>query len=160
MRRVDESGQADVTGFIALYDEAYVPMVRLAHLLTGSNEAAEEIVQEAFAQAFRRFDRLDNPGAYVRRSVVNGSHSWHRRRRSERRALERTGASNDDGHTAGGELTDALAALPFRQRAALVLRFYEDRSTAGVADALGCRPGTAKSLVSRGLQQLREVIER
>ncbi len=61
---------------------------------------------------------------------------------------------------AGGELFDALAVLPFRQRAALVLRFYEDRTTEEIAAALGCRPGTAKSLVSRGLARLREEIER
>ena len=58
-----------------------------------------------------------------------------------------------------GELVDALENLPFRQRVALVLRYYEDRSMEEIAAALECRPGTAKSLVSRGLAALREVIE-
>jgi RNA polymerase sigma-70 factor (sigma-E family) len=149
-----------VPTFVALYETSYLQMVRLAHLLTGSNEAGEEVVQDAFAQAFKRFDQLDNPGAYVRRSVVNGCHSWHRRRGSEHRALQRSAPRVEVQHSVANELGDALDALPFRQRAALVLRFYEDRSTEGIAEALGCRPGTAKSLVSRGLQQLREVIER
>ena len=58
------------------------------------------------------------------------------------------------------EVVDALAKLPMRQRAALVLRYYEDLSEADIAEALGVRPGTVKSLLSRGLDQLREVIER
>jgi RNA polymerase sigma factor (sigma-70 family) len=56
-------------------------------------------------------------------------------------------------------LLDALATLNERQRVAIVLRYYEDLSEADIADALGCRPGTVKSLLSRGLTQLREVIE-
>jgi RNA polymerase sigma factor (sigma-70 family) len=58
------------------------------------------------------------------------------------------------------ELRDALASLPMRQRAVLVLRFYEDMSEADIAATLGCRPGTVKSLSSRGLAALRQVIER
>ena len=151
---------AEATSFAELYADAYLPMVRLGHLLTGSNEAGEEVAQDAFAQAFRRFDGLENPGAYVRTSVVNGSRSWHRRRGAERRGLGRLPAREAVPAPEHGELYDALRRLPYRQRAALVLRFYEDASTEAIAQALGCRPGTAKSLVSRGLQQLREVIDR
>ncbi len=146
--------------FADTYAESYAPLVRLAHQLTGSNEVGEEIVQDAFARVFRSFDQLDNPGGYARTSVVNGCRTWQRRRAVERRLLPKMAGSASSEPPAGGELFDALAVLPFRQRAALVLRFYEDRTTEEIAAALGCRPGTAKSLVSRGLARLREEIER
>lgn len=145
--------------FVDLYEEAYVAMVRLARLLTGSIEAGEEIAQEAFAAALRRFEDLDNPGAYVRTSVVNGCRSWQRRQRTEGRWFERQ-TGQVVGPATDGELADVLARLPYRQRAALVLRFYSDLPMQGVAEALACREGTARSLVSRGLARLREDIER
>jgi RNA polymerase sigma-70 factor (sigma-E family) len=146
--------------FADTYAESYAPLVRLAHLLTGSNEVGEEIVQDAFARVFRSFDQLDNPGGYARTCVVNGCRTWQRRRVVERRILQKLAGTASTEPAPGSELFDALAVLPFRQRTALVLRFYEDRSTEEIAAALGCRPGTAKSLVSRGLARLREEIER
>jgi RNA polymerase sigma-70 factor (sigma-E family) len=149
--------------FEEVYEREYAPLVRLAHLLTGSNETGEDLVQEAFALALRRWDRLGNPAGYIRMCVVNGARSLHRRHDVERRLGNRVaspvvGATADGGP--GDELWDALGTLPFRQRAALVLRFYEDRTTAEVAEVLGCRPGTARSLISRGTAALREVIRR
>lgn len=153
-------GGRAVTTFVDLYATAYGPMVRLGHLLTGSNEVGEEIAQDAFGRAYLVFDTLDNPGGYVRRSVVNGCRSWQRRRAVERRFAARAVAPPAAVDRAPSDLLDALAALPFRQRAALVLRFYEDRTMDEIAAALGCRTGTAKSLVSRGLARLREQVER
>jgi RNA polymerase sigma factor (sigma-70 family) len=158
VERVGEGGGPST--FVDLYTTAYLPMVRLGHLLTGSNEVGEEVAQEAFSAAYRRFGTLDNPGGYVRRSVVNGCRSWHRRQAIERRVLARSAPVAAAVDRAPSELLDALATLPFRQRAALVLRFYEDRTMDDIAAALGCRTGTAKSLVSRGLARLREVVER
>jgi DNA-directed RNA polymerase specialized sigma24 family protein len=146
--------------FAQVYADCYLPMVRLGHLLTGSNEVGEEVTQEAFVRMYRRFDDVDNPGAYLRTSVVNGCRSWQRRQRLERRWLHRDVPSTVAGGPTQGELADVLADLPFRQRAALVLRFYEDRSIEEIATALDCRPGTAKSHVSRGLERMRKVIER
>lgn len=146
--------------FDELYEDEYVGLVQLAHLLTGSNEAGEDIVQEAFAVALRCWDTLDNPGGYIRTSVMNAARSLHRRRGVERRLGHRVAQRPDVDPASQGELWDALLALPFRQRAALVLRFYEDRTTEEIAEALGCRPGTARSLLSRGVAALREVIER
>jgi len=92
--------------------------------------------------------------------VINGARNAHRRRDVEHRlGLRLAGPRLVAGPAAGDGLWDALAALPFRQRAALVLRFYEDRTTGEIAEALGCRPGTARSLLSRGLGALREVVE-
>jgi RNA polymerase sigma-70 factor (sigma-E family) len=142
-----------------VYQREYTGLVRLAYLLTGSNETGEDIVQEAFAAALRRWQHLDNPGAYIRTSVINTARSLQRRRAVEERLGHRVASPPEAGADGGGELWDALQALPFRQRVALVLRFYEDRTTEEIADALGCRPGTARSLLSRGLAALREVIE-
>ncbi len=142
----------------ALYRREYAPMVRLAHLITGSNEVAEDVVQDAFVRMHRNWDRADQPGAYLRTIVVNGCRSWHRRRRLERERLPRPTPAGVDAEVR--ELLDALAHLGLRQRTALVLRFYVDMSEADVAQVLGCRPGTVKSLVHRGLRQLEGVIER
>ena len=142
-----------------LFSRAYLPMVRLAHLITGSNAIAEELVQDAFAAVLPRVGHLDNPTAYLRTTVVNRCRSWGRRQVLERRQAPAMNVLVVDDH-GQAELLDALAALPSRQRAALVLRFYEDLSEAETAVALACRPGTVKSLVSRGLAALREVVER
>ena len=140
-----------------LFADEYVGMVKLAHLMTGSNEAAEEIVQEAFVKVMHRWDSVRDPGAYLRTAVVNGARSWHRRRATERRhAPAPSGAeTNLDGPD---EMADALAGLSPRQRTAVVLRFYADMSEAQIAEALGCRKGTVKSLLHRGLASLREAM--
>ncbi len=104
------------------------------------------------------WDRAEHPGAYLRKIVVNGCHSWHRRQRMERERMPRPAA--DGVEPEGRELLDALARLNLRQRSALVLRFYADMSEAEIAEALGCRPGTVKSLLHRGLRELERMIER
>ena len=92
---------------------------------------------------------------------MNGCRSHHRRSEREQRLRERAGpAHRESAPTIGAdEMRDALASLPYRQRAALVLRFYDDLSEADAAAVLGCRPGTVGSLVHRGLAQLKKVIE-
>jgi RNA polymerase sigma-70 factor (sigma-E family) len=149
--------------FALSFDDVYrresVAMVRLAVLLVGSHEQAEEIVQDAFAQLFERWDGIDRPGAYLRTCVVNGCRRAHRRRRLDGRAAGSvTGPLAAD--LGADHLADALAALPPRRRAAVVLRYYLDLPEAEIARALGVRPGTVKSLLHRGLAQLREAVER
>ena len=156
-KRLERSVNRDAS-LAGLYRQEYAPMVRLAHLITGSNEVAEDVVQDAFVRMYRNWDRADQPGAYLRTIVVNGCRTWHRRRRMERERLPRPSPAGVDAEV--HELLDALAHLGLRQRTALVLRFYLDMSEADVAQVLGCRPGTVKSLVHRGLRQLEEVIER
>ncbi len=146
-----------------LYRERYVPMVRLAYLMVGSTTVAEDLVQDAFARMHRHWDTTEHPRAYLRTAVVNACRS-HLRRVVLERAYRRhpsvmAGATGDGVLGEADELFDALAALPSRQRAALVLRFYEDLSEADIAVALGCRPGTVKSLLHRGLAELRKVVE-
>ena len=145
-------------GLIDLYRARYVPLVRLAFLLTGSNDRAEEIVQEAFIRVRTRTDVADL-GPYVRAVVVNRCRDHHRHVGVERRVALRL-ARDEAVFDAVDELKDALAALPTRQRAVIVLRYYEGLSEAEIAELLGCRPGTVKSLAHRGLAALRGVLER
>jgi RNA polymerase sigma-70 factor (sigma-E family) len=142
--------------FESLYAEEVDAMSRLAFLMVGSVDQAEELVHDAFARLYERWDRVDNPGGYLRTCVVNGCRDRLRRRRvEERHASAAVGGSDPDTD----HLADVLAALPYKQRAAVVLRYYEDRSEADIADLLGVRPGTVKSLLHRGLASLREVLE-
>ncbi len=145
-------------GFDELYRREYEPMLRVAFLLVDSDQLAEEAVHDAFAKVFERWKRLDRPGAYLRTSVINRCRDLQRRRRVERER-ERPVTAAAEAELGADEVLDALAKLPMRQRAALVLRYYQDLSEADIAEALGVRPGTVKSLLSRGLEQLREVIE-
>jgi RNA polymerase sigma-70 factor (sigma-E family) len=142
--------------FESLYADEADAMARLAFLMVGSVDQAEELVHDAFARLYERWDQVDNPGAYLRTCVVNACKDRLRRRSTERRhPVTDPGATEDEVDL----LADALAALPVRQRAAIVLRFYEDRSEADIAAVLGVRPATVRSLLHRGLARLREVIE-
>jgi len=137
---------------------------RTALLLTGSHHAAEELVQEALVKAAARWRRLTaegDPEAYLRRIMVNDRISWWRRRRRESAVPavpER--ASVDGSDTVNGrlDLAAALATLPARQRAVIVLRFYEDLSVEETAALLRCAPGTVKSQTSDALARLRRLV--
>jgi RNA polymerase sigma-70 factor (sigma-E family) len=140
---------------------------RLAFLLTGSREVAEDLAQDAFVRLLGRFRHLRHReafDAYLRRTVVNLHLSRLRRLRLERAYLERErrsvgppGEEPDVG--ARQDLWAALRRLPARQRAALVLRYYQDLSERETADTLRCSVGAAKSLVARGLATLRAEME-
>ena len=145
-----------VESFVELYRSQREPMVRLAFLLTGGDAAAEEIVHDAFIALHRRWDRVDNPKAYLRVAVVNGCRSRQRRQL----LLQRVQPQATFAFDAPDELTDAIRRLPERQRAAVVLRYYEDLPEDQIADLLGCRVPAVKSLLHRALITLREVIER
>lgn len=145
--------------FEDVYRRESLGMVRLAFLMVGSRQLAEEIVQEAFARLLERWDNTQSPGAYLRTCVVNGYKGAYRRRALERRTAARE-PDPDPVSLGVDDLNDALAALPPRRRAAILLRYYGGLSEAEIAGVLRVRPGTVKSLLSRGLAQLREVIER
>ena len=149
--------QVAPVSFVDVYRARFVPMVRLAVAITGSEFGAEDIVHDAFMRVHARWRDVDSPNAYLRVAVVNACRSAHRRRLRERRIQGREGRMV--AHLDADEMFDALLRLPFRQRAALVLRFYEDLSDADIARVLECREGTVASLIHRGLAQLRRVIE-
>ena len=138
--------------FEDLYAEQFLPMVRLATLMCGRSEVARDIVQDSFVRLHMRWSGVRHPKAYLRRSVVNGCRSrtrWERRRRGRSSEIEPSTEQEPD------ELFDVLASLPHRQRAAIVLKYYEQRTEAEIAETLGCRQGTVGSLVSRGLASMR-----
>jgi len=146
----------------ALYLHSYQPMVRLAYVTTGSVPTAEDLTQDSFAELYRRFDRLADPPAYLRRIVVNRATAWVRHRVVERKHALSEPAPSAASHPPDAVGPDtvavraALAQLTPRHRAAIFLRFYLDLSESAIADCLGCRPGTVKSLLHRGLRTLRE----
>ena len=154
-------------GFAALYVRHVEAAGRLAYLLTGSNAEAEDLVQEAFARVIGRFGHLRMPDAfeaYLRRTIVNLHTSRLRRRRLERAYVEREGrrppeqaAPPDVG--VRDVLWRALSNLPPRQRAAVVLRYYEDLSETETADLLRCSVASVKSLVARAMRSLRAGVE-
>ena len=144
--------------FEDFYQAFFEPMVRLAYLLTASRPAAEDLVQDCFARLHQRWPRVRQPTAYLRTSVVNACRGYHRRRRRECAHFADLVATDVSPDTP--VVLDALGRLPYNQRAALILRFYEDRSDVEIAEFLGCRPATVRSLVHRGLSRLQKVIER
>ena len=137
-----------------LYLRQREAMVRLARLLTGSLVVAEEIVQEAFLRMHQQRTPPDNPVGYLRTTVANISRSHLRRLRLERRLPAPELVTFNDPVI--DETWVAVRRLPFRQRAVLALRFYEDLPEAEIARVLGCRLGTVKSSLHRGLAKLRD----
>jgi RNA polymerase sigma-70 factor (sigma-E family) len=153
-------------GLEDLYLRHAPEMMRLAFLLTRDRATAEDIAQDAFVRVAGRFHHLRSPGAfdvYLRRTVVNLCMSHHRRQRTARECAHRAVASAGRTEPSAGlpdietrdEVRTALAQLPIRQRAAVVLRFYADLSEQQVADALGCSVAAARSLVFRAMGTLR-----
>ncbi|MFF4396739.1 SigE family RNA polymerase sigma factor [Streptomyces sp. NPDC001480] len=138
-------------------------LVRTAYLLTGDAHHAEDLTQTALAKAYRswrRVSRSDNPEAYVRRMLVTcNSDRFRKRRVTEALTAAPPETTRRDDAVSRvderGALVGALAELPPRQRAVVVLRYWEDLSEAEVAEALGCSPGTVKSQASKALAKLR-----
>lgn len=153
-----EDGVASVT-FETFFQRAWPGAVRLAALLTQDSSAAEELAQDALAQMYVSWGRAANPEAYLRTTLVNRCHNWRRRGRV-REAKQGLVAESAAVDFRADELADAVAALPFRQRAVIVLRYYGGLSEAEIGAALGCRNGTVKSLAARALESLERVIER
>jgi RNA polymerase sigma factor (sigma-70 family) len=135
--------------------------VRWAAALVGSREVGEEIAQDALLAVGRRLDGLDVPAAYLRRTVVHRAASWHRWHAAERRRLARAAAGQATAYSEPtNEMLGALGSLPFRQRAAVTLRYWADWSDEQIAAALGCAPATVRVLLHRGITQLREEMDR
>jgi RNA polymerase sigma-70 factor (sigma-E family) len=141
------------------------PMIRTARLLTGDDGLAEDLVQTALEKCYVAWPRLrarDATDVYVRRTIVNTFISWQRRRSWHELPRERMPEPAGVDPTADvpqrSMLQSALAELAPRQRAVVVLRFFEDLSVRQVADELGCSTGTVKSQTSDALERLRELL--
>lgn len=140
---------------VDLYQQRGVAFVRLAYLLTGDADVAEELVHDAFLASLGRWEQVREPGPYIRAAVVNHCRSWGRRRAMERRHRPAPTPPADLG---ADELWDALDRLRERRRAAIVLRFYEDLPDETIAQILGCRTATVRTAIHRGLRDLRREI--
>lgn len=140
-----------------LYRRSFARMVSLAWLVTGSKVEAEQIVQDAFLGVAQRWQRIDNPDAYLRTCVVNGC------KRKSRRDPELPAAAASDPalELPAHEIDETLLAvgkLGRRTQTVLVLRYYEDMSVKDIASIMGCPEPTVRSLVRRGLVQLSEAL--
>ncbi|MFG2018420.1 SigE family RNA polymerase sigma factor [Actinomadura geliboluensis] len=143
-----------------------VALMRLAYLLAGGDQhAAEDLLQTALAKTAARWGSVDNPEPYVRRTMYRQQVSnW---RRTRRRRETQVGVLPDQAGRAGPDAASAvdlkltvrtaLARLTPKQRAVLVLRFFEDLPEAEVARILGCGVGTVRSTTHRSLARLREL---
>jgi RNA polymerase sigma-70 factor (sigma-E family) len=158
----DQAGRRDAD--FAAYMAARQPsLLRTAYLLTGDQHTAEDLVQTALAKLYLSWDKVQDRGlvdGYVRRILVNENNSLWRRAWKKREVTTDTVPDHrsvvdtpDDGRSAA--LWEFVQTLPRKQRAVVVLRYYEDLSEAEVADILGISVGTVKSQSSRALAALR-----
>jgi RNA polymerase sigma-70 factor (ECF subfamily) len=143
--------------FAALFRAEYRSVVGLLATIVGDRGTAEDVAQAAFGKAYERWDQIggyERPGAWVRRVAINDALSWRRARASERRLLARLESPRRDDPADLGDVWRAVAKLPGQQRAAVALFYVEDRTTAEVAEILGCAEATARVHLHRGRQAL------
>ncbi len=155
--------QGEISAFSELVAARSPALLGTAYLMVGDRQLAQDLLQEALVKAYVAWPRLRDPAkaeAYVRRTMVTTAISWKRRRSFHERPVERIPDARDADETERLATQDMLweqvRSLPLRQRAALVLRYYEELSEAETAELLGCSVGTVKSQVSAALHKLRE----
>jgi RNA polymerase sigma factor (sigma-70 family) len=152
-----ESG-VDRSAFEDFYRVELDRQVRRAVLLLGSNDAANDVVHDAFIAVYLRWDSLDEPGPYLHKAVLNGRRGVHRKRARHQRALPRLLVS-DAPASPDEPLDDLLARLPFNQHAAVVLRFYGGLTTEEIARELDCAAGSVGPWITRALATLRKALQ-
>jgi RNA polymerase sigma factor (sigma-70 family) len=138
----------------AFFAAQVLPAVRLAYLLVGRREVAEEVAQEALTAVYLRWTDLESPGAYLRTTVVNRSRSYQRRVILERRSA-RGAPAPVQPEAADRAIWEDVRRLRPRDREVLVLRFYEDLTIEQVATALGIPANTVKTRLRRAVERLR-----
>ncbi|KRF18977.1 RNA polymerase subunit sigma-24 [Nocardioides sp. Soil797] len=148
---------------------ARVPaLLRFAYLVTGSREAADDVLQSVLTRSFERWGtirRTDDPDAYVRRMIINENVSswrrWGKRQTPVADIVDRNRAGDPSDQVSNADAAWRVCqALPQRQRAAVVLRFYEDLDHREIAGILGCSESTVRSQIHRALAALRVELER
>lgn len=156
----------DTAAFHAFFERHYAELARLAHLLTGEADAADDLAADALVALWRRWDRVrgtEHPVAYARGVVANLARSRIRSAVRERRRValfwsQRSERVDDPDVPAVLDLREALQRLPFRKRACVVLRHAFDLSERDTAAALGISVGTVKSQTSRGVAELERLL--
>ncbi len=149
--------QRDFDAFVAARSGA---LLRTAYLLTHDHALAEDLLQTSLTKAWFAWSRLDGrPEPYVRKILVNTYATWWRRKWNGEHATEdlpeQAGADQTENVAAGHDLWSAMERLPRRQRAVVVLRYFEDLTEAETAQVMGCSVGTVKSQTSKALAKLR-----
>ena len=164
MGRADELAASDGVGAAVAFDDFVgarsSALLRTAYLLTRDHALAEDLLQTALTKAWFAWARIERaPEAYVRKVLVNTYATWWRRRWNGERAtdtLPDAGVSDRaDASAESHDLWSAMERLPRRQRAVVVLRYFEDLSESETAALLGCSVGTVKSQASKALAKLR-----
>lgn len=152
---------ADEQSFASFVTACSSRLLRTAYLLTQDHALAEDLLQTALARAWLAWSRVDgDPEPYVRRILSNLYATWWRRKWNRETPTEKVPerCERSTAEQAVDERTDlwnSLGRLPHRQRAVVVLRFFEDLSVQETADILGCSTGTVKSQTSKALARLR-----
>jgi len=150
--------------FDAFVEERYARLVSTVRVVTRDQGVAEDVVQEAFARAYVSWSKLwpdGNPAGWVHRVATNLAISWRRRATREARAVARLGrrtAVFEPAPEAYPELHRAVAELPIRQRTAVALHYVLGLPVDDTAEAMGCRPGTVKSLLFQARERLRRTL--
>ncbi|MEU0052463.1 SigE family RNA polymerase sigma factor [Streptomyces sp. NPDC006309] len=160
---VDDAASVE---FHAFFERHYAELARLAHLLTGEADAADDLAADALLALWHRWDRVraaDHPAAYARGVVANLARSRIRSAVRERRRIAlfwSRGEERTDGPDVAGvvDVQEALRRLPFRKRACVVLRHAFDLSEKDTALALGVSVGTVKSQTSKGMAELQRLL--
>ena len=150
---------SDADAFDAFVRARLPALLRFAYALTGDPHTAADLVQDALERTGMRWHRIErqgDPEGYVRRAILNGRISrWRKHRRETLVDCVPERVTSYDVPSRDDQLWQLLATLPPRQRAVLVLRYYEDMSEVQIAATLGCSPGTVKSQSSKALAKLR-----
>lgn len=149
----------DSSEFEYFYRRSYPAAKRLAYLLLNGSADAEDVTQDSFWRLHDRFQDLATPDAYLRTTIVNACRQHHRSNERRTRWLRLATAGDDAWIELADPMLDAVAVLPFRQRAAIVLRYWVDLPDDDIATTLDVKPATVRSLVQRGLQRLRKEIQ-
>ena len=154
---VDSGGRVDEATFDDFVAARSRALLRTAYLLTHDHALAEDLLQTSLAKPWFAWGRVDgNPEPYVRRILVNTYASWWRRKWNGEHPTE--DLPERVAEEPGAEPTDlwrAMERLPRRQRAVVVLRYFEDLTEVQTAELLGCSVGTVKSQCSKALAKLR-----
>ena len=158
---------SDVTAFSEFVEARSSALFRTAYLMVGDHQLAQDLLQEALVKTLLAWPRLrdrSNVDAYTRRIIVTTSISWRRRRSFHERPTgalpERVDPDPVEAVVTHDAVIAALLTVPPRQRAAIVLRYYQDLTEAQTAEVMGCSVGAVKSQVAAGLARLRAELGR
>jgi len=141
-----------------VYRDHRVRLLRLAYLLTGSREQAEDLVQQAFAGAIDRWSSIEEPLPYLKRAIVNMANDVHRRSARARLFMMRVQVEPVTELPEVDETWTHIQRLPYRQRAVLVLHYYSDLPLHQIAEILSRPAATIRSDLRRALDRLRKVL--